>query len=137
MQCAIVRSRIMLSRKAEPAAADDLPIAQDLLDTLQAHEATCAGMAANMIGRNKHIIAFFDERKRAQVMLNAQITRREGSYQTEEGCLSLEGVRPTTRYRHITVSWQDMELAQHTRAFSGFVAQVIQHELDHCTGIVI
>lgn len=137
MQRTIVHTRIMLSRKAEPATADDLPIAQDLLDTLRAHEATCAGMAANMIGRNKAIIAFFDERKQPKVMLNPHITRTQGPYQTEEGCLSLEGKRPTTRFRRITVTWQDMDLTEHTGSYQGFVAEVIQHECDHLAGIVI
>lgn len=137
MQKTIVRSRIMLSRPARPATDADRSIAQDLLDTLQAHEATCAGMAANMIGQNVSIIAFFDERKRACVMLNPRITERTGPYQTEEGCLSLDGVRPATRYRRITVSWQDSSLAKHTASYQGFVAQVIQHECDHLAGVVI
>ena len=137
MERPIVRSRLMLSRKAEPATTDDLPIAEDLLDTLRAHEATCAGMAANMIGQNKLIIAFFDERKRAQAMLNPQIVRQEGPFQTQEGCLSLDGVRPATRYRRITVTWQDMGMREHTTNYQGFVAQVIQHEVDHCEGVVI
>lgn len=137
MQRPIVRSRIMLARKASVAIADDLPIAHDLLDTLRAHEATCAGMAANMIGQNKAIIAFFDERKRPQVMLNPKITRQEDPYQTEEGCLSLEGTRPTTRYRRITVSWQDLDFKEHTASYQDFVAEVIQHECDHLAGIII
>jgi peptide deformylase len=137
MQRPIVRSRIMLSRKAEPATATDLAIAQDLLDTLVAHEATCAGMAANMIGQNKAIIVFYDERKRPQVMLNPRITSQTGPYQTEEGCLSLEGKRPTTRYRRISVTWQDTSFDEHTTSHQGFVAEVIQHECDHLQGIVI
>lgn len=137
MQRTIVRSRIMLSRPARPATADDLAIAQDLLDTLVAHETTCAGMAANMIGQSVAIIAFFDERKRPQVMLNPRITRQQGPYQTEEGCLSLEGKRPATRYRRITVSWQDTDLREHTGTYQDFVAEVIQHECDHLAGIVI
>ena len=137
MQRPIVRTRIMLSRKAEPATADDLGVVQDLLDTLRAHEGTCAGMAANMIGQNKAIIAFFDEHGRPQAMLNPRITRQTGVYQTEEGCLSLEGKRPATRYRRITVTWQDTNLAEHTTNHQGFVAEVIQHECDHLAGIVI
>ena len=137
MERPIVRSRLMLARKAEPATAADLPLAQDLLDTLVAHTATCAGMAANMVGQNKALIAFFDERKRPQVMLNPRITRTSGPYQTEEGCLSLEGTRPTTRYQRITVCWQDTDLAEHTTSHQGFVAEVIQHECDHLAGIVI
>ena len=137
MQHPIVRSRIILSRKAAPATADDLPLARDLVDTLMANQATCAGMAANMIGQNKAIIAFFDERKQPQVMLNPRITKQSGPYQTEEGCLSLEGTRPTTRFRRITVAWQDLALTEHTAAYQGFVAEVIQHECDHLAGIVI
>ena len=137
MQKTIVRSRIMLSRVAEPATSADLPIARDLLDTLRAHETSCAGMAANMIGQNKRIIAFFDERKRPVAMLNPRITQRSGAYETEEGCLSLDGVRPATRYRRIKVEWLDLDLRERSGSFSGFVAQVIQHELDHCEGIVI
>lgn len=137
MQRPIVRSRILLSRPASPATADDLPIAQDLLDTLLTHKTACAGMAANMIGQSKAIIAFFDDRKKPQVMLNPRITQQEGVYQTEEGCLSLDGTRPTTRYRRITVTWQDLDLAEHTTRYQGFVAEVIQHECDHLAGIVI
>ena len=137
MQRPIVRTRIMLSRKAEAATATDLAIAQDLLDTLVAHEATCAGMAANMIGQNKAIIAFYDERKRPQLMLNPRITRQTGLYQTDEACLSLDGKRPTTRYRRITVTWQDTDFAEHTASYQGFVAEVIQHECDHLAGIII
>lgn len=137
MERQIVRSRIMLSRPAAPATREDAALAQDLLDTLVAHETTCAGMAANMVGQSKAIIAFFDERKRPQVMLNPRITRQDGPYQTEEGCLSLEGTRPTTRYRRITVAWQDLDLHEHTASYQGFVAEVIQHECDHLAGIVI
>lgn len=137
MERPIVRSRLMLARPSAPATAEDLPIAQDLLDTLVAHASTCAGMAANMIGQSVAIIAFFDERKRPQVMLNPRITHQQGPYQTEEGCLSLDGTRPTTRYRRITVTWQDTSLASHTASYQGFVAEVIQHECDHLAGIVI
>ena len=137
MERQIVRSRIMLSRPAALATREDAALAQDLLDTLVAHEATCAGMAANMVGQSKAIIAFFDERKRPQVMLNPRITRQDGPYQTEEGCHSLEGTRPTTRYRRITVAWQDLDLHEHATSYQGFVAEVIQHECDHLAGIVI
>ena len=136
MERPIVRSRLLLGRVAEPATADDLPIAYDLLDTLAAHQQTCAGMAANMIGRNKRIIAFANGKEHV-AMLNPRIVRKEDAYQTQEGCLSLDGLRETTRYRKITVTWQDLDLHEHTKAFSGFVAQVIQHEVDHCEGIVI
>ena len=137
MQRMIVRSRFMLSRKATPATADDVAIARDLLDTLVAHQTTCAGLAANMIGRPKAIIAFFDDHARPQVMLNPRITDKSGKYQTEEGCLSLDGVRPATRFRRISVAWQDMDLKEHTGSYRGFVAEVIQHECDHLEGIVI
>ena len=137
VQRPIVRSRIILSRKAVPATADDLPLARDLVDTLVANRVTCAGMAANMIGQSKAIIAFFDAQGRPQVMLNPRITGTSGPYQTEEGCLSLEGVRPATRYRRITVAWQDQDLKEHVGTYQGFVAQVIQHECDHLRGVVI
>ena len=137
MQRPIVRARLMLSRPAAPATIADLPVAQDLLDTLVAHKATCAGMAANMIGQNKAIVAFYDERKRPQVMLNPRITHQQGPYQTEEECLSLDGMRPTTRYRRITVTWQDVDFVEHTTTYQGFVAEVIQRECYHLAGTVI
>ena len=127
---------MFLAMKSEPAVPDDVQTAADLLDTLAAHQQTCAGMAANMIGQNKRIIAFANGKEHI-AMLNPRIVRKEGAYQTQEGCLSLDGLRETTRYRKITVTWQDLDLREHTKAFSGFVAQVIQHEVDHCEGIVI
>ncbi len=140
----IVRSEIVLRRPAREATADDLQVAQDLLDTLLAHRQNCAGMAANMIGQPVAIIAFFEgedgqPNREPIVMLNPRITEKRGPYQTEEGCLSLDGLRAATRYRRIKVSWQDAtpELAPRTRQFTGFTAEVIQHEVDHLAGVII
>ena len=132
----IVKDIMFLSRKSEPATAEDLPIAKDLKDTLAAHRESCVGMAANMIGYSKNIIivslGFAD-----LVMLNAKITKRSGSYETQEGCLSLTGTRKTIRYQKITVEYQDMQMKEHTQDFSGWSAQIIQHEIDHCSGVII
>ncbi|HIT51174.1 MAG TPA: peptide deformylase, partial [Candidatus Aveggerthella excrementigallinarum] len=116
--------------------AADLPIAQDLLDTLQANREACVGMAANMIGQRKRIIAFADGTTLV-AMLNPRILERAGAFETEEGCLSLPGVRPATRYRTIKVGYQDLQLKQRVKSFSGWTAQIIQHEIDHCDGVVI
>ena len=137
----IIHDTILLARKSEPATAQDLPIAQDLLDTLIAHKDGCVGMAANMIGVRKRIIAFLDESGRAPtytVMLNPEIIARSGIYETEEGCLSLLGnPRKCKRYRTIKVQYQTLELKTHTKNFTGWTAQIIQHEVDHCDGILI
>ena len=132
----IVKDIMFLSRRSEPAVLSDLQIAKDLQDTLAAHRESCVGMAANMIGYSKDIIivslGFAD-----LVMLNPEITRQSGPYETEEGCLSLNGVRKTRRYQRITVKYQDMQMKEHTQEFSGRTAQIIQHEIDHCNGILI
>ncbi|MBR3397894.1 MAG: peptide deformylase [Lachnospiraceae bacterium] len=132
----IVKDIMFLSRRSEPATAEDLQIAKDLKDTLAAHRESCVGMAANMIGYSKNIIivslGFAD-----LVMLNAKITKRSGSYETQEGCLSLTGTRKTIRYQKITVEYQDMQMKEHTQDFSGWSAQIIQHEIDHCSGVII
>ena len=137
----IIHDTILLARESEPATAQDLPIAQDLLDTLIAHKDGCVGMAANMIGEFKRIIAFLDESGRAPtytVMLNPEIIARSGIYETEEGCLSLLGnPRKCKRYRTIKVQYQTLELKTHTKNFTGWTAQIIQHEVDHCNGILI
>lgn len=133
----IMTKRFFLKLPSGEATAADVAIARDLAETLEAHRATCVGMAANMIGERKRIIAVMDSDGSILVMLNPAITQREGEYQTEEGCLSLEGVRETTRYRRITVTWTDEHMQPHERAFSGKVAQAIQHEVDHCDGILI
>ena len=132
----IVHDTFFLSRRSEPATADDLQIAKDLRDTLAAHRGGCVGMAANMIGYGKRIIivslGMLD-----MVMLNPVITAKSGPYDTEEGCLSLTGVRGTKRYQKITVRYQDEQMRQHTQEFTGWTAQIIQHECDHLEGILI
>ena len=132
----IVKDPLFLARKSLPATALDLPVARDLRDTLAAHRAGCVGMAANMIGVLKRIIIFADGLS-ATVMLNPEITKKTGPYETEEGCLSLEGVRPTTRFQTIRVRYQDESMRTQTKQYAGFAAQVIQHEIDHCDGILI
>ncbi len=132
----IVKDPLFLARKSLPATALDLPVARDLRDTLAAHRAGCVGMAANMIGVLKRIIIFADGLG-ATVMLNPEITKKSDPYETEEGCLSLEGVRPTTRFQTIRVRYQDESMRTQTKQYTGFAAQVIQHEIDHCDGILI
>lgn len=139
MERPIVRAQILLNRPSSPATMDDVAVGQDLVDTLIAHEQTCAGLAANMIGQLKCIIAFFDNGK-PTLMFNPRITRHTGEYQAEEGCLSLPGTRKAIRWRRITVSYElptDSGLRQHTRSYEGYTAEVIQHEVDHCNGILI
>ena len=127
---------IFLARKAEPATPEDLPVAADLLETLEHHKDGCVGMAANMIGVNKRIIAF-DNEGEYMVMFNPQILRRSGPYDTEEGCLSLTGVRPVKRWKTIKVQWQNEKFQQRIKNFTGWTAEIIQHEIDHCEGIII
>ena len=137
----IIHDTILLARKSEAATAQDLQVAQDLLDTLIAHKDGCVGMAANMIGQFKRIIAFLDESGRAPtytVMLNPQIVAKSGIYETEEGCLSLlGGSRKCKRYKTIKVQFQTLEMKTHTKNFTGWTAQIIQHEVDHCNGVLI
>ena len=132
----ICKDEFFLSQKAEPATADDLEIAQDLLDTLAAHKDGCVGMAANMIGVNKRII-IFDNEGAYQVMFNPVIVKQSGPYQTEEGCLSLTGRRPTKRWKSIKVQWQNETFQTRLKTFTGWTAEIIQHEIDHCDGILI
>lgn len=132
----ICRDETFLAQKAEPATAGDLSVAQDLLDTLIAHKEGCVGMAANMIGVNKRIIAFENNGEYA-VMLNPVIVRQSGVYEAEEGCLSLDGTRKVRRYKTIKVQWQNEKLQTRLKTFTGFTAEIIQHELDHCEGIII
>ncbi len=132
----IVKDPIFLGRKSRETTAEDLPIAQDLLDTLAAHKDGCVGMAANMIGQAVRIIAF-DNEGSYMVMLNPEIVKCAGQYETEEGCLSLEGVRKTKRYRSIKVQYQNEKLQIRLKTFTGWTAQIIQHEIDHCNGILI
>ena len=132
----VMHDPIFLSRKSAPATAEDLPVAQDLLDTLQANAAGCVGMAANMIGVPKRIIAF-DCDGRYMLMLNPEIIKASGPYEAEEGCLSLPGSRKTTRYQHIKVRYQNEQMQLRLKSFEGWTAQIIQHEVDHCNGILI
>ena len=137
----IIHDTILLARKSEAATAEDLHIAHDLFDTLIAHKDGCVGMAANMIGQFKRIIAFLDESGRAPtytVMLNPEIIKKDGAYDTEEGCLSLlGGPRKCKRYKTIKVQYQTLEMQTRTKNFTGWTAQIIQHEVDHCNGILI
>ena len=132
----IVKDPIFLAQKSTTATLQDLAVAQDLRDTLEAHRDGCVGMAANMIGEKKRIIVFCNGPMQ-MVMVNPQITAKSGEYETEEGCLSLAGVRKTKRYRKITVSYQDQAFHSRMGTFEGFTAQIIQHEVDHCDGILI
>lgn len=133
----IVHSPILLAAKSESAVAADLQTVQDLLDTLSAHADECVGMAANMIGVRKRIIAF-DNMGVYMTMLNPEIIEKSEPYEAEEGCLSLlGGPRKCLRYRKITVKWQTGGFRTMTKAFSGWTAQIIQHEIDHCDGILI
>lgn len=132
----ICKDREFLSQKAAPATIDDLDIGRDLLDTLAAHRDGCVGMAANMIGVNKRIIVF-DNEGVDFVMYNPTIVRFAGPYEAEEGCLSLTGRRKTTRYATIKVQWQNEKFQTRLKTFTGWTAQIIQHEIDHCQGILI
>ncbi len=132
----IMKDPIFLAQKSAPATAEDIPVANDLLDTLIAHAEGCVGMAANMIGVSKRIIAFYNESS-YMLMLNPVITKFSGPYDTEEGCLSLTGVRPTRRYKSIKVEYQTLKLEKRAKTFTGYTAQIIQHEIDHCNGIII
>ena len=132
----ICKDERFLAQKAEPATPDDLPVAQDLIDTLTAHKDGCVGMAANMIGVNKRII-IFDNEGAYQVMFNPVIVKQSGPYQTEEGGLSLTGRRPTKRWKSIKVQWQNETFQTRLKTFTGWTAEIIQHEIDHCDGILI
>ena len=132
----ICRDEAFLAQKAEPAGAEDLSTARDLLDTLIAHKDGCVGMAANMIGVNKRIIAF-DNEGEYTVMLNPVIVKKSGAYEAEEGCLSLTGTRRAKRFKNIKVQWQNEKLQTRLKTFTGWTAEIIQHEIDHCEGILI
>ncbi len=132
----ICRDEAFLARKAEPATAEDLCTARDLLDTLEAHREGCVGMAANMIGVNKRIIVF-DNGGVCMLMFNPEIVKRSGPYEAEEGCLSLSGTRKTRRYQSIKVRYQNEKFQLRLKTFTGWTAEIIQHELDHCEGIII
>ena len=137
----LMHDPIFLAGKSELATDADLQVAKDLLDTLMAHREGCVGMAANMIGVRKCIIVFLDESGRAPVytvMLNPEIIKRDGAYDTEEGCLSLlGGPRKCRRYKTIKVQYQTMEMQKRVKVYTGWTAQIIQHEVDHCHGVLI
>ena len=133
----LIHSPEMLSEKAEIATKDDIQVANDLLETLISHKDGCVGMAANMIGENKRIIAF-DNDGEYMVMFNPEIIKMSEPYETKEGCLSLlDGPRPCKRYKKIKVKWQNEDFKERIKNFDGFTAQIIQHEIDHCNGILI
>lgn len=132
----IMKDTFFLSQKSELATPEDLWVAQDLLDTLDANKEGCVGMAANMIGISKRIIVFDNEGSYA-VMFNPEIVRKSDPYETEEGCLSLTGVRKTKRWRSIKVQYQNEKFQTRLKTYTGWTAQIIQHEIDHCNGIII
>ncbi len=132
----IIRDPLILAKPADPATGKDYLIARDLMDTLEANKDRCVGMAANMIGFSKSIIAVRDGIVQF-VMFNPVITKKKDAFETEEGCLSLDGKRKTIRYQKITVEYQDQLLRKRQGDFEGWVAQIIQHEVDHCNGILI
>ncbi|WP_409967455.1 peptide deformylase [Bengtsoniella intestinalis] len=132
----IMKDTDFLQIPSVPATTDDLQIAQDLLETLTHHKAGCVGMAANMIGVSKRIIAF-DNEGEYMVMFNPKLVKTSGAYQTEEGCLSLTGVRKTKRFQSIKVEYQNEKFQTRLKTFTGWTAQIIQHEIDHCDGVLI
>ena len=132
----ICKDEAFLAQKAEPATTNDLGVAQDLLETLAAHKDGCVGMAANMIGINKAIIAV-SAGPFHFAMVNPVITKKSGEYQTEESCLSIDGVRPCTRYEEIEVDYLEQNFKKQHGKYTGWTAQIIQHEVDHCNGVVI
>ena len=138
----LMHDPIFLAGKSEVSTKDDLQVAQDLLDTLMTHKEACVGMAANMIGVRKRIIAFLDESGRVPaytvVMLNPEIIKKDGVYDTEEGCLSLlGGPRKCKRYQTIKVQYQNTDMQTRIKTYTGWTAQIIQHEVDHCNGVLI
>ena len=132
----IMKDETFLAIPSEPATKDDLQVAQDLLDTLTAHAEGCVGMAANMIGVSKRIIVF-DNKGTYMVMFNPEIVKASDRYETEEGCLSLVGRRTTKRYKSIKVKYQNADFQTRFKTYTGWTAQIIQHEIDHCNGIII
>ena len=133
----LVHDPILLGRKSAPATREDLDAARDLLDTLTAHKETCVGMAGNMIGVCKRIIAF-DHQGTYMVMLNPEIVKADREYETEESCLSLlGGPRKTKRYQKIKVRYETVDFQTQLKTFEGWTAQIIQHEIDHCNGVLI
>ena len=130
------KAEVFLAEASEKATAEDTEIARDLLETLEAHKAGCVGMAANMIGVRKRIIAF-DNEGSYMVMFNPEIVKKSGAYEAEEGCLSLTGTRKTRRWQSIKVQYQNEKMQIRLKTFTGWTAQIIQHEIDHCNGIII
>ena len=133
----IMKDETFLSQKAEPAGEEDLETARDLLETLRAHREGCVGMAANMIGVNKRVIAFQTEEDQYMVMFNPEIIKKSGPYEAEEGCLSLTGIRKAKRWKSIKVQYQNEQFQTRFKTFTGWTAQIIQHEIDHCEGVLI
>ena len=132
----IMKDPIFLAQKSAPGTVQDLPVAQDLWDTLMAYRDGCVGMAANMIGVARRII-IFDDNGHATVMFNPEIVKCSGTYEAEEGCLSLTGTRRVKRYRSIKVQYQNEQFQTRLKTYTDFTAQIIQHEIDHCNGILI
>ena len=132
----IVHDPMFLAQKSADAVPEDIQTAADLAETLAANKAECVGMAANMIGIRKRIIAFYDG-ENCTVMFNPEITEKSGEYEAEEGCLSLSGIRKTKRYNFITVSYRDKNFKKQSKKYFGWTARIIQHEIDHCNGILI
>lgn len=132
----IMKDEAFLAEASEKATAEDAEIARDLLETLEAHKAGCVGMAANMIGVRRRIIAF-DNEGTYMVMFNPEIVKKSGAYEAEEGCLSLTGTRKTRRWQSIKVQYQNEKMQIRLKTFTGWTAQIIQHEIDHCNGIII
>lgn len=132
----IMKDEVFLAEASEKATAEDTEIARDLLETLEAHKTGCVGMAANMIGVRKRIIAF-DNEGSYMVMFNPEIVKKSGAYEAEEGCLSLTGTRKTRRWQSIKVQYQNEKMQIRLKTFTGWTAQIIQHEIDHCNGIII
>ena len=132
----IMKDEVFLAEASEKATAEDTEIARDLLETLEAHKAGCVGMAANMIGVRKRIIAL-DNEGSYMVMFNPEIVKKSGAYEAEEGCLSLTGTRKTRRWQSIKVQYQNEKMQIRLKTFTGWTAQIIQHEIDHCNGIII
>ena len=134
----LMHDTVFLACKSADATADDREIAENLLETLKAHKESCVGMAANMIGERKRIIAFVDEKENYTVMLNPVILKQEKPYDTEQSCLSLlGGPRPCKRYKAIKVQYQTVDMQTRIKSYKGFTAQIIQHEIDHCNGVLI
>ena len=132
----IMKDPIFLARSSQTAGPEDLSVARDLLDTLEAHKEGCVGMAANMIGVSRRVIAF-DNEGAYMVMFNPEIVKSSGPYTAEEGCLSLDGLRKAKRYRSIKVQYQNEAFQTRFKTFTGWTAQIIQHEIDHCNGVLI